>query len=57
MDETRKLTGAIFNLGYLPGGDKSITTQASTTISAIEQLLETHGTRRHHRACYLSWTP
>ena len=39
-NETRKLTGAIFNLGYLPGGDKSITTQAITTISAIEQLLE-----------------
>ncbi len=39
-NETRKLTGAIFNLGYLPGGDKSITTQASTTISAIEQLLD-----------------
>ncbi len=38
--ETRKLTGAIFNLGYLPGGDKSITTKGSTTISAIEQLLE-----------------
>lgn len=40
MDESRNLTGAIFNLGYLPGGDKSITTQASTTISAIKQLLE-----------------
>ncbi|RID86540.1 16S rRNA (cytosine(1402)-N(4))-methyltransferase [Peribacillus asahii] len=38
--ETRSLTGAIFNLGYLPGGDKTITTKASTTISAIEQLLE-----------------
>lgn len=39
-NETRQLTGAIFNLGYLPGGDKSITTQANTTISAIDQLLE-----------------
>ncbi|MGE7762664.1 class I SAM-dependent methyltransferase [Peribacillus sp. NPDC097895] len=35
-----KITGAIFNLGYLPGGDKSIITQANTTISAIEQLFE-----------------
>ncbi|MGM9925412.1 MAG: class I SAM-dependent methyltransferase [Bacillus sp. (in: firmicutes)] len=39
-DETRKLTGAIFNLGYLPGGNKEIVTEASSTISAIEQLLE-----------------
>lgn len=31
---------AIFNLGYLPGGDKTIVTTASTTITAIEQLLE-----------------
>jgi len=35
-----KLTAAIFNLGYLPGGDKSIVTKPDTTISAIEQLLE-----------------
>ena len=34
------VTGAIFNLGYLPGGDKSIVTKPSTTISAIEQLLD-----------------
>ena len=32
--------GAIFNLGYLPGGDKHIVTTPNTTISAIEQLLE-----------------
>lgn len=31
---------AIFNLGYLPGSDKSIVTVPETTISAIEQLLE-----------------
>jgi predicted methyltransferase len=31
---------AIFNLGYLPGSDKSIVTKPDTTISAIEQLLE-----------------
>jgi predicted methyltransferase len=35
-----KVTGAIFNLGYLPGGNKSIVTVPQTTISAVEQLLE-----------------
>ncbi|WP_409270980.1 class I SAM-dependent methyltransferase [Neobacillus sp. SCS-31] len=34
-----QLQGAIFNLGYLPGSDKSIVTKPATTISAIEQLL------------------
>lgn len=29
-----------FNLGYLPGGDKSITTQVATTVEAIESSLE-----------------
>lgn len=36
-----KITGAIFNLGYLPGGDKNIVTMAQTTIEAIDQLLRT----------------
>jgi len=31
---------AIFNLGYLPGGDKTIVTTPKTTITAIEHLLE-----------------
>ncbi|MGM9929916.1 MAG: class I SAM-dependent methyltransferase [Bacillus sp. (in: firmicutes)] len=35
-----KVTGAIFNLGYLPGGDKQIVTLSHSTIAAIEQLLE-----------------
>ncbi|MGP7818377.1 class I SAM-dependent methyltransferase [Niallia sp. 01092] len=35
-----KVTAAIFNLGYLPGGDKSIVTTANNTISAIEHLLD-----------------
>ncbi|MQR95203.1 class I SAM-dependent methyltransferase [Fictibacillus phosphorivorans] len=35
-----KITAAIFNLGYLPGSDKSITTTGSSTIGAIEQLLQ-----------------
>ena len=36
----KPITGAIFNLGYLPGGDKEIITTAPTTIQAIEQLLD-----------------
>ncbi|MGG5252614.1 tRNA (mnm(5)s(2)U34)-methyltransferase [Neobacillus sp. SM06] len=35
-----KIKGAIFNLGYLPGSDKTITTKANTTIAAVEQLLD-----------------
>ncbi|WP_409297113.1 class I SAM-dependent methyltransferase [Peribacillus sp. SCS-26] len=35
-----KINGAVFNLGYLPGGDKSIATHGGTTIRAVEQLLE-----------------
>lgn len=34
-----KITGAVFNLGYLPGGNKEIVTKADSTIEAIEQLL------------------
>ncbi|MFT4414911.1 class I SAM-dependent methyltransferase [Fredinandcohnia humi] len=34
-----KVTAAIFNLGYLPGGDKTIVTKPDSTIEAIEQLL------------------
>lgn len=35
-----RVKGAIFNLGYLPGGDKTIVTNATTTISAVEQIFE-----------------
>lgn len=35
-----KIKGAIFNLGYLPGGDKSVVTKPNTTITAIRQLIE-----------------
>lgn len=35
-----KIDGAIFNLGYLPGGNKEIVTRPETTISAMKQLLE-----------------
>ncbi len=32
--------GAIFNLGYLPNGDKKITTQPKTTIKTIDFMLK-----------------
>lgn len=34
-----KIAGAIFNLGYLPGSDKSIVTKPQTTIQAVEEIL------------------
>lgn len=33
------IAGAIFNLGYLPGGDKTIVTYSETTIKAIQGCL------------------
>lgn len=33
------IKGAIFNLGYLPKGDKNIITKGNTTIKALEQCL------------------
>jgi 16S rRNA C1402 N4-methylase RsmH len=35
-----KVTGAVFNLGYLPGGDKSVVTTPETTISAVKQIFQ-----------------
>ncbi|WP_110927310.1 tRNA (mnm(5)s(2)U34)-methyltransferase [Bacillus massiliglaciei] len=35
-----QITGVVFNLGYLPGGDKTIVTRSHTTIQAIEGLLD-----------------
>jgi len=35
----RGVKAAVFNLGYLPGGDKSICTAAGSTIAATEALL------------------
>ncbi|MBY6035113.1 class I SAM-dependent methyltransferase [Fictibacillus nanhaiensis] len=35
-----KVAAAIFNLGYLPGSDKSITTTGTSTVNAIEQLFQ-----------------
>ena len=35
-----RLAAAIFNLGYLPGGDKSLITQARNTLRAVEGIWE-----------------
>ncbi|SCZ01440.1 class I SAM-dependent methyltransferase [Alkaliphilus peptidifermentans] len=35
-----KIDAAVFNLGYLPGGDRRIVTQPNSTIKAIEYVLE-----------------
>lgn len=37
--ESKTVQAAIFNLGYLPGGDHSITTQHASTIKSIESIL------------------
>lgn len=34
-----KIKAGMFNLGYLPGGDKSITTKRETTLSAVEAAI------------------
>ena len=40
-DEPRAVAAALFNLGYLPGGDKSITTTGEETLHAASEALET----------------
>ena len=39
-DHIGKVDAAIFNLGYLPKGDKSIVTTPQTTISAIQNIFD-----------------
>ncbi|WP_261130685.1 class I SAM-dependent methyltransferase [Bacillus sp. Marseille-Q3570] len=34
------IQGAMFNLGYLPGSDKSVITKSDSTLAAIEGLME-----------------
>lgn len=36
----KNIKAAMFNLGYLPGGDHSISTKADTTISALKKAIE-----------------
>jgi len=35
----KKIDGAIFNFGYLPTGDKTITTKAETSLIAVQKAL------------------
>jgi hypothetical protein len=35
-----ELRAVMFNLGYLPGGEKTLITRVDTTLSALEQALE-----------------
>ena len=37
----RSASAVVFNLGYLPGGDHSITTMADTTLKGLEAALRT----------------
>ena len=37
------ISAIMFNLGYLPGGDKALITKADTTLSALDQALEILG--------------
>ena len=39
-EEIAEVKAVVFNLGYLPGGDKTICTHENTTVLALEQLLE-----------------
>ncbi|MBR6755174.1 MAG: hypothetical protein IKM22_04525 [Clostridia bacterium] len=34
-----KIKAGMFNLGYLPGGDKSVTTKRETTLAAVETAI------------------
>ncbi|MFC6259630.1 class I SAM-dependent methyltransferase [Levilactobacillus fujinensis] len=34
-----RIAAAVFNLGYLPGGDKSVITRPATTLTAVKALL------------------
>ncbi|MFK8053142.1 MAG: class I SAM-dependent methyltransferase [Woeseiaceae bacterium] len=40
LPSPKQLAAAMFNLGYLPGSDKTITTQASDSVIAIRIALE-----------------
>ncbi|SIS44099.1 class I SAM-dependent methyltransferase [Salimicrobium flavidum] len=38
-EEHKKIRGAIFNLGFLPGSDKTVVTTPDQTITAIDNIL------------------
>lgn len=40
LKQGEEVAGAIFNLGYLPRSDKAIITKSTSTLQALEKLLE-----------------
>lgn len=56
MHHKGHIDAAIFNLGYLPKGDKSIVTKPDTTIQAINSLLSLMSIEGNYRTCYISWS-
>lgn len=40
IEDVSNYSGVIFNLGYLPGGDKSITTQPDVTLKTIQNIIK-----------------
>lgn len=38
VEDVPEIHGAVFNLGYLPGGDREITTEFETTSAALNQI-------------------
>ena len=40
LNEVEAFHGAIYNLGYLPGGDHQVTTLADSTIQSLKQVAE-----------------
>ncbi|MGX6978474.1 class I SAM-dependent methyltransferase [Vagococcus elongatus] len=40
LTNEERIKGAVFNLGYLPKGDKQIITQGKTTITALSTLMD-----------------
>lgn len=40
QEHRSKIQAAMMNLGYLPNGDKSITTNTTSTVAAIQSLLD-----------------
>lgn len=39
LPENKQIGAALFNLGYLPAGNKSVTTKAQTTMSAVKKIM------------------
>lgn len=39
QEERKMLSAVVFNLGYLPGGEKEMTTRTETTLLAVERAL------------------